>query len=176
MEYIKSPTGEKVGDDPTLTTGRAGFNRPRGANEGIRQITRYEQRKYSQQLSRSPYRKTMEAEVGKTTFAHYVRTDRAGARPIPEVKLQEWINRGWLERVGVPTVTPIDPVRCTVLDPFSGSGTTGQVALREGRNYIGIDINPEYLSLARKRITGQADIADPVPEDGPILGLLMDDE
>lgn len=36
----------------------------------------------------------------------------------------------------------------TVLDPFSGSGTTGVVALQEGRSYIGVDINPEYNAMA----------------------------
>lgn len=36
----------------------------------------------------------------------------------------------------------------TVLDPFSGSATTGMVALDLGRKYIGIDINPEYHDLA----------------------------
>lgn len=36
----------------------------------------------------------------------------------------------------------------TVLDPFSGSATTGMVALELGRKYIGIDINPEYHDLA----------------------------
>ena len=35
-----------------------------------------------------------------------------------------------------------------VLDPFSGSGTTGMVALQEGRRYIGIDVNSEYLDLS----------------------------
>ncbi len=47
------------------------------------------------------------------------------------------------------------PVGGTVLDPFSGSATTGMVALREGRNYIGIDLNPEYLDLAQARIEGR---------------------
>lgn len=47
------------------------------------------------------------------------------------------------------------PVGCTILDPFSGSGTTGAVALRLGRNYVGIDLNSEYLPLARARILGQ---------------------
>jgi DNA modification methylase len=176
LEFIESPTGERAGDDPTLTTGRAGMNRPRGDNEGVRQITRYEQRQYSNQLVHSPYQQEMITEVGRTTFAHYVRIDLAGARPIPEAKLQEWIGRGWLEQVVVPSVTPLDPVRCTVLDPFSGSGTTGMVALREDRNYIGIDINPDYLPLAQKRVTGQADIPEPTAEDGTILGLLMDEE
>lgn len=36
----------------------------------------------------------------------------------------------------------------TVLDPFSGSGTTGQVATFEGRKYVGIDLNREYLDLS----------------------------
>jgi site-specific DNA-methyltransferase (cytosine-N4-specific) len=36
----------------------------------------------------------------------------------------------------------------TVMDPFSGSGTTGMVAIEEGRNYVGIDINVEYLELS----------------------------
>jgi DNA modification methylase len=40
----------------------------------------------------------------------------------------------------------------TVLDPFSGSGTVGVVALRHGRNYIGCELNPEYADLSRKRI------------------------
>ena len=40
----------------------------------------------------------------------------------------------------------------TVLDPFFGSGTTGAVAKRLGREYIGIDLNPRYLEKAEKRI------------------------
>jgi len=36
----------------------------------------------------------------------------------------------------------------TVLDPFSGSGTTGYVATQEGRRYVGIDLNREYLDLS----------------------------
>ena len=40
----------------------------------------------------------------------------------------------------------------TVLDPFAGSGTVGQVALRLERNAVLIEINPEYAKLAKKRI------------------------
>ncbi|WP_132935664.1 DNA-methyltransferase, partial [Mycobacteroides abscessus] len=36
----------------------------------------------------------------------------------------------------------------TVLDPFSGSGTTGMVAQRLGRKYIGIELNRDYLDLS----------------------------
>lgn len=53
--------------------------------------------------------------------------------------------------------TPIkacSPIGGTVLDPFSGSGTTGATCKKLDRNYIGIDINPEYIRLARERIGG----------------------
>ena len=42
----------------------------------------------------------------------------------------------------------------TVLDPFVGSGTTGKMAILNGREFIGIDISPEYVALANGRING----------------------
>jgi SAM-dependent methyltransferase len=41
---------------------------------------------------------------------------------------------------------------CLVLDPFAGSGTTLQVATELRRDYIGIELNPEYLKLIRERV------------------------
>lgn len=43
----------------------------------------------------------------------------------------------------------------TVLDPFMGSGTTGVVATETGRDFIGIDINPEYCKLSYYRIRSE---------------------
>lgn len=40
----------------------------------------------------------------------------------------------------------------TVLDPFNGSGTTGVVALKHGRRYIGIELNPAYVALTIPRL------------------------
>jgi DNA modification methylase len=40
----------------------------------------------------------------------------------------------------------------TVLDPFSGAGTTGVEALSLGRDYIGVELNPEYARLSAERI------------------------
>jgi len=40
-----------------------------------------------------------------------------------------------------------------VLDPFSGSGTTGQVAIQHRRKYFGIELNMEYIALSRERTT-----------------------
>lgn len=44
------------------------------------------------------------------------------------------------------------PVGGVVLDPFLGSGTTAACALSLGRNAIGIELNPAYVELARKRV------------------------
>jgi DNA modification methylase len=40
----------------------------------------------------------------------------------------------------------------TVLDPMMGSGTTGKMAVLNGRNFIGIEIAPEYMEIAKRRI------------------------
>lgn len=48
------------------------------------------------------------------------------------------------------------PVPCLVLDPFTGSGTTGAVSLRLGRNFVGCELNPEYAKLAESRILGDS--------------------
>jgi len=40
----------------------------------------------------------------------------------------------------------------TVLDPFMGSGTTGVVAKKTHRNFIGVEIDPRYFQIAQKRI------------------------
>lgn len=45
-----------------------------------------------------------------------------------------------------------EPTGCTVLDPFSGTGTTGQTAIFLGHRYIGIDLNEKYLEYAREWI------------------------
>lgn len=39
-----------------------------------------------------------------------------------------------------------------VFDPFMGSGTTGKMAILNGRNFIGIEISPEYFEIAKKRV------------------------
>ena len=42
-----------------------------------------------------------------------------------------------------------------VLDPFSGSGTTAEMARNLGRRSIGLEINPEYVEISRKRMAQQ---------------------
>jgi len=75
-----------------------------------------------------------------------------------------------------PTEKPVDLMRIlvdvvihdgeTVLDPFMGSGTTGVACVQTGRNFIGIDIDPAYFAIAKKRIEeAQLQMRLPLPEE-----------
>jgi DNA modification methylase len=44
-----------------------------------------------------------------------------------------------------------EPVPCVVLDPFAGSGTVGAVCKTHGREFVGVELNPEYADMARGR-------------------------
>jgi DNA modification methylase len=66
-----------------------------------------------------------------------------------------------LKEAHFATFPPEIPERCikascppggTVLDPFAGAGTTGMVAKELGRDFIGIELNPDYCRMAEKRI------------------------
>ena len=64
-----------------------------------------------------------------------------GAHPCPKpLRLLEWL---------LPQFADNEDV---VLDPFCGSGTTGVACVKTGRNFVGIEINPQYCEIARNRI------------------------
>ena len=79
-----------------------------------------------------------------------------------------------------PTVKPVDlmaylikiysPINSTVLDPFCGSGSTGVAALRENRNFVGIDLSEHYTEISSRRC---ADAKVAQREDNPLLGALQ---
>ena len=52
----------------------------------------------------------------------------------------------------LPCVLSSCPVGGTIFDPFTGSGTTAVVALANGRNFVGTELNPEYVKIAEARI------------------------
>tara|TARA_Y100001973_G_scaffold105394_1_gene178370 strand:- start:437 stop:1273 length:837 start_codon:yes stop_codon:yes gene_type:complete len=62
-----------------------------------------------------------------------------------------------------PCVLAGSSVGSLVLDPFTGSGTTGEVAIRCRRRFVGIELNPTYADMARARIGASA----------PMLGSLL---
>jgi site-specific DNA-methyltransferase (adenine-specific) len=73
-----------------------------------------------------------------------------------------------------PTVKPVALMRWLVrlvtppgglvLDPFTGSGTTGIAALREGFSFVGFEQDPEYVEIARARIVGDAPLINGASE------------
>lgn len=96
------------------------------------------------------------------------KTSGSGISDIEREEFIQWTNGLWTfsgeskKRIGHPAPFPVElPRRCiklfsyvgdTVLDPFLGSGTT-LVALNElNRNGIGIEIDPDYCSLAKERV------------------------
>ena len=56
------------------------------------------------------------------------------------------------ERLVEPCILAGCPEGGVVLDPFFGSGTVGVVAVKNKRKYIGIELNPEYVEIAQKRL------------------------
>lgn len=56
------------------------------------------------------------------------------------------------EKLIEPCILAGSPLGGTVLDPFAGSGTTGVVAKRLRRDFIGCEINPDYAQMAADRI------------------------
>lgn len=57
------------------------------------------------------------------------------------------------ERLVEPCILAGCPKDGVVLDPFFGSGTVGVVAIKNQRNYIGVELNPDYVKIAKKRLS-----------------------
>jgi DNA modification methylase len=66
-----------------------------------------------------------------------------------------------------PCVLAGAPELGVVLDPFAGAGTTGLVALRARRSFIGVELNPEYAALARRRIHDDSPLLNGAAEEVP---------
>lgn len=68
-----------------------------------------------------------------------------------------------------PCVLAGAPVDGVVLDPFNGAGTTGMVAVRNRRRYIGVELNPDYAQMARDRIETDVRLGGRPPVQGSVL-------
>jgi len=88
-------------------------------------------------------------EMSRTKSPRTERTDNPNLHGLrrcpPEIDTVRTI--GWHPVCDCDT----DPVPCTVLDPFGGSGTTGYIASRNGRRAVMIELNPKYAKLAHDR-------------------------
>ena len=84
--------------------------------------------------------------------------DTKGRKAHPTQKPEEL-----LARIILSSSNPGD----LVLDPFFGSGTTGAVAKRLGRHYLGIERDPAYVDVAKARIKAVTPLEDPLLALGP---------
>lgn len=62
----------------------------------------------------------------------------------------------------------ITPPEGAVLDLFAGSGTTGLAALAEGFEFVGIEFNPDYATIASARLRHALGAGEPRAENAPI--------
>ena len=114
--------------------------------------------------------KTASIHAGKAnTTRRYYRSDgglkemsKPGVYNDEKVLPNIWWYSTGQEKTGHPAVFPSALARDhilswsnpgdVVLDPFAGSGTTLKMAKEHGRHYIGIEVNPEYVSICEKRV------------------------
>lgn len=147
-------------DDPTINTGRKGMNRYR-EGESDKYVLAIPQSELADMLKKAAMGKEAETEARfGSKWAHWIRTDSSGARVPTFADAKEiyellgveipfdGIPGGWLPSCQCSC----DPVPGVVLDPFFGAGTTGLVAKKLGRHYIGIELNEAYVGMAQKRI------------------------
>ncbi len=82
-----------------------------------------------------------DSEFGYSAFdARTIAKSKHGHPTTKPVELMEWL------------VTHFSDSNATILDPFMGSGTTGVAAIKTGRRFIGIELDPGYCEIAKKRI------------------------
>ncbi|KKL26429.1 hypothetical protein LCGC14_2395400, partial [marine sediment metagenome] len=96
--------------------------------------------------------------VGSKTFHQMAATGRnhrtvweIATQPFPEAHFATFP-----EALVEPCIKAGSRVGDTILDPFAGSGTVGVVALRLGRSFVGLELQPDYVEMARRRIEDDA--------------------
>jgi DNA modification methylase len=103
----------------------------------------------------APWRRVVEREPGfqaDRVYEQGLRGRRTGAAHDADyrgVGYTRSTTTGWAPGCGCDAG---DPVPQLILDPFAGAGTTGLVAKRLGRAFVGVELNPEYAAMARRRI------------------------
>jgi len=108
---------------------------------------------------------------GRVRTYHPLGRHRRSVWTIPTQATPEAHFATYPEKLVEPCILAGCPEGGVVLDPFAGSGTTGVVALKRGRSFIGIELKPEYCGIARKKLAGAAPLfarewsPDPAPSD-----------
>lgn len=90
-----------------------------------------------------------EVKAGSLKMRTDAHSDKNGMNTAPRANHHPTVKPTLLMQYLVRLVTPPNGI---VLDPFLGSGSTGKAAMYEGFNFIGIELTPEYLPIAKARI------------------------
>lgn len=99
--------------------------------------------------------KTAEHQLGRSSTAERVEDGKRNRRDVWTIPTKPFKGAHFAvmpEALVEPCILAGCPEGGTVLDPFTGSGTVGAVALRLGRRFIGCELNPDYAEMAQRRI------------------------
>lgn len=108
------------------------------------------------ELTGSPGR----SDGGRNCNKPYIKANKRSVWTVPSYKYPEAHFATFPPKLIEPCILAGCPEGGIVLDPFMGSGTTAYVAADHFRKSIGIELNPEYIELIKKRL------------DQPLLPLL----
>jgi len=95
------------------------------------------------------------AHTKKLSFTHPLGRNKRSVWTIPTKPFKEAHFATFPETLIEPMVLAGCPKNGIVLDLFMGAGTTAVVAKKLDRNYIGVEINPEYIKIAKRRLAQQ---------------------
>ena len=116
------------------------------ASFGVNRSTRYGGKKYSE--SPEVFYRTKSGNAYNYTGYR----NRRDVWSIPTKPFAEAHFATYPEDLVFPCVMAGSREGGVVLDPFNGAGTTGVVCLKTGREYLGIELNPEYIEISEKRL------------------------
>ena len=109
------------------------------------------QRHWSENKAKSGKMIEQRYSMGQVSYGVKGRNKRTVWR-IPTVPYKDAHFATFPQDLIVPMIKAGCPEGGVVLDPFIGSGTTAVVAQKLGRKYLGIELNPEYIKMAEKRL------------------------
>ena len=122
-------------------------------SSGLSELQRSERKPHKSAITpgQTPHGKALKRMAGEKDPDYQTRNKRSvwtiTTKPFKEAHFATFP-----EDLIIPMVKAGCPKDGIVLDPFMGAGTTGLVAKKLGRSYIGIEINPKYIKIAEDRI------------------------
>lgn len=118
-------------------------------------------------ISEKTFVRQRDVSEGKSRRGH------AGQKPMDESSSWSNVPRGTISSTTLgwePSCNcGAEVVPCVVFDPFCGSGTTGVVALRYGRRFLGIELNPVYAVMSEERILADSPLFNGGGPPQPVL-------